>query len=449
MRHFFKFSIWATIFSLSLATQQTFAGYAPLQIPSTWQFTEATPAFKVEDPKQILGKFQVGLKVNVLEPHADTRHWVVEYPRIGASNIRALIAEPDLSVVHRYAFKQVTPIIDACAILKSQLEAEQPWPDTIDALSNRLFPAGCSKFDGTPEIPTLLVALSPEKDAMLWGMQALQASVDYRSPSKPTIVIELWNKGDAHHSSICGQAAYVQLKEHFIQLEKAFHTYQGPDARNKGVYSNITAVGNDTLNFFLPNDLKISLRYVTGEYLIIEISPFSASVRQSPAYNPHTFAADIAKRVKTNQDGYRYLSGIPMVTQGSKGYCAAATLARILKYYGYPVDMHSMADLANTEGRTGTHYENVTSSIRRVCNSTPFKIKQIKQVRRKQILAKIEQGIPIYWLIPGHACLIIGVHPEGGIVYSDSWGPGHEFKTMDWVEFINTNQEMWVLEPDC
>ena len=84
------------------------------------------PAYKIQDHKQILGKFKVGLQVNVLEPHADTRHWVVEYPRIGAPNIRALIAEPDLSVVHRYAFKQVTPIIDACAILKSQLEAEQP-----------------------------------------------------------------------------------------------------------------------------------------------------------------------------------------------------------------------------------------------------------------------------------------------------------------------------------
>lgn len=69
-------------------------------------------------------------------------------------------------------------------------------------------------------------------------------------------------------------------------------------------------------------------------------------------------------------------------------------------------------------------------------------------VRREEVLAVIQKGIPIYWLIPGHARLLIGVHPGGGVVYTDSWGPGHEFKTMTWTDFRNLNREMWILAPD-
>jgi hypothetical protein len=45
-----------------------------------------------------------------------------------------------------------------------------------------------------------------------------------------------------------------------------------------------------------------------------------------------------------------------MIDQGKKGYCAAATLARVLQHYGYVVDQHALAELAETEGQASEGY---------------------------------------------------------------------------------------------
>jgi len=421
--------------------------YAPLQLPNAWTFTIPTPAYNPQAPTEKLGDFQPGIRVAVIGPAADRRHWLVEYERIGFSNIHALIPIPDLSKVDPYAFASVQPFIDAFPILRKQLESDRPWPAQIQALATRLFTQGARVFDGNSKQPTLFVANDATKDAVVWGMAPLKAAIDFHHPEHPKIVIELWNKADASQSAIGSQPARTLIEDRLAQLEKAFVTYQGQNARN-GDSSGITAVGNDAQHYFLPNNIKISVRYRSNEYLIIAISPFTQS-SQTPTdtYDPETFAQTLRARVRTHPDGYAYISGLPMITQGDKGYCAAATLARILKFYGYPVDMHAMADLAETEGQTGTRYAAVIASIRRVCSSTPFKIKQLKNVRRADVLATIETGVPIYWLVPGHARLIIGVHPQGGIVYSDSWGPGHAFKTMSWGQFKMLNREMWILQP--
>ena len=53
-------------------------------------------------------------------------------------------------------------------------------------------------------------------------------------------------------------------------------------------------------------------------------------------------------------DGHCYIDAIPMIDQGEKGYCAAATLARILQYYGYPISMHAIGELAQTTAEGAT-----------------------------------------------------------------------------------------------
>lgn len=86
--------------------------------------------------------------------------------------------------------------------------------------------------------------------------------------------------------------------------------------------------------------------------------------------------------------------------------------------------------------------------MRRICNSTPFRLDEIDKARPEAIREAIDAGIPIIWFVPGHARLLIGLHPENNeIVYSDSWGIEHQYKTASWDYFINYNQEMWILEP--
>ena len=104
-----------------------------------------------------------------------------------------------------------------------------------------------------------------------------------------------------------------------------------------------------------------------------------------------------------------------MIDQGKKGYCAAATLARVLQYYGYVVDQHALAELAETEGQASEctrryAQENIIRAMQRVCNGTPFKLKSIRKPQPHALLEVIEQGLPIIWFIPGHARLLTGIH---------------------------------------
>lgn len=58
---------------------------------------------------------------------------------------------------------------------------------------------------------------------------------------------------------------------------------------------------------------------------------------------------DFKAGVKREENGDVYISGVPMVDQGDKGYCATATVERCLKYYGIEnVDMHKIAELCGT-----------------------------------------------------------------------------------------------------
>jgi len=52
------------------------------------------------------------------------------------------------------------------------------------------------------------------------------------------------------------------------------------------------------------------------------------------------------------------------------------------------------------------------------------------------------------WFVPGHARLLIGIHPENNeVVFSDTWGPEYAYQVGTWEYFHNMNQEMWVFLP--
>ena len=60
----------------------------------------------------------------------------------------------------------------------------------------------------------------------------------------------------------------------------------------------------------------------------------------------------------------------------------------------------------------------------------------------------IDKGVPLVWMIPGHIRILIGYNEAPGeIVYSDSWGKGHEKKTMSLAEAFMMTQALIVVRP--
>lgn len=434
------------------------AQYRPVELPASWEFKQLTPAYAPEDPLKKLGDFQPGIRVEVLEADADSGQWRVKYKRYGSPDIVSLIAPPDLSRADPAGFARIEALIDQFPLLKKQLEAADPWPETPTELAEQLFGDAqlCRVTSGTAKRPQILTLEDAAcSQAKFWGMVPLLVNLNYTQPDRPKIVIEVWNKGDAFKSQVDPAHAARLIESQFDAIQQVFRSSR-VDPGLKSVTAGITAVRSREKVSLLPNDLRVSQRYKNGEYLILEIESIDKLEALKPAvYDAAKFEASLASNVKRAKEGHLYITKIPMIDQGEKGYCAAATLARVLQYYGYSVDVHAMADLADTEAqvsmydRGGTLRDDIISSMRRICNSTPFRLNEITHAHPDTIRPIIESGIPILWFVPGHARLLIGIHPENNeIIYSDSWGAEYQYQVASWDYFYNMNQEMWVLQPD-
>jgi hypothetical protein len=208
--------------------------------------------------------------------------------------------------------------------------------------------------------------------------------------------------------------------------------------------------------------------------------------------------------VKDASSGDVYIKDVPMVDQGTKGYCAVASAERVLRYYGLDIDQHEMAQISGASAGGGTSPEEMTKALKSIAGRLKlhlrvheeiedykdfekmvkdynrvakrsskkeipirdgyylsfagcyhnFDAESLSEARAKgsaldkfQALLdeKINEGIPILWSlflgvfpeknIPqptgGHMRLIIGYNKKTGeVIYTDSWGAGHEMKRM-------------------
>lgn len=239
----------------------------------------------------------------------------------------------------------------------------------------------------------------------------------------------------------------------------------------------------------------------TAEFIRLTIAPDKAGLERGSA-DDVVKKAELRGHVRRHENGSVWIEGIPMVDQGQKGYCVPASLSRVFAYYGMDgVDQHALAALCSTEQGTtlpdmekalrsisSTFHMSVTSwewlnrktlakDIQRVAqkkrmppemvtNGMLLEVISAKQavLRKgmKDIKKQIDAGIPIVWavmlgLFPepglpqsagGHMRLIIGYNEEKQVIfYSDSWGGGHELKSMPLAQACAISMALYVLRP--
>ena len=252
------------------------------------------------------------------------------------------------------------------------------------------------------------------------------------------------------------------------------------------------------------------------EYLQVEFEPFNPS--NDPATRPlmradrTTIAAreNLPENVQRKSNGNVYIDNIPMVDQGQKGYCVAAVLERVLRYYNVPVTQYAIAQLCGTSAQRGTSTDAMVKVMENASGKFGIKIRDeydlfgkkraigtLKEIlsdynrlarkKKKQeqkmvlrgrmvyldetiynlepeiyaqvrnndsdfrkfqqtIVRNVNAGIPVIWCVllgimpedklspqskGGHMRLIIGYNEKNQeILYTDSWGMGHELKSM-------------------
>lgn len=189
--------------------------------------------------------------------------------------------------------------------------------------------------------------------------------------------------------------------------------------------------------------------------------------------------SDLPKFVRKEANGDVYISGIPMVDQGDKGYCVVASCQRLFGYLHIPCDQHEIAEIAGSDAGRGTSIGAFAVALDKIDNKfkvrfkpllikSPNSVSQDRNARPDHFLAMVQEnvdkGIPLLWslqlgLYPevpslamqtsgGHMRLIIGYNmAQEELLFSDSWGAGHELKRMKMTGALNATYGVFLLEP--
>ena len=218
------------------------------------------------------------------------------------------------------------------------------------------------------------------------------------------------------------------------------------------------------------NDHSFILSLVKGEYVSINIVPVAKADREgrSKTINDAAVKERIQHAIAKDENGDVYLTDIPMVDQGPKGYCVPATFERAMRFMGLEADMYLLAMLGKTKAGGGTSVRSIVTEIQSLVRRKGARVKEeeVKKLSVRYVKSKIDKGIPILWTMSSgehysaptnantklrkegdraahlvwlaeqeeayskkkkpetnHVCMIIGYNEETNeLAVSDSWG---------------------------
>lgn len=378
-------------------------------------------------------------------------------------------------------------------------------------------------------------AMSTERDSLSFGsFSVYEARVFWKDNKMSRVEVSLYNKGDAI-DSLSQKSFEVLIKNATSLLNAKFgNGVSLPQERPSNHmlvkakrWSSSLVLAQLQWAFTKPHRDRGSYIPFSSEYLRITLIPASGfAAADNAALSGKSILVKakgksaLRKNIVRDAKGDVYISGIQMVDQGNKGYCAASTGERVLRYYGLLVDQHQVAQLAETSAQSGTSFEGLAEAIQKIGRSfsldqdvlirssgggdfsksdTAEDLKVYNKIAKRMGMATIDwhdhatlvgvntlsidinsiwsamdpnvllearksqrarfeafsrditkfidSGIPLMWsclvgLYPevpdlgimgvfGHMRLIIGYNKRTKeILYSDSWGAGHELKRM-------------------
>lgn len=221
------------------------------------------------------------------------------------------------------------------------------------------------------------------------------------------------------------------------------------------------------------------------EFLRVKLAPpqnrdWSMGVTAVGSTSSTVTKASLAKKVRRTAEGAVYIEGIPMVDQGDKGYCVVASCQRLFEFYQIPCDQHQLAQLVGTTADGGTSSRLMEAGLNKIDSSFKTRFRALispgmsprdrqrldEQRFFKMVQSSIDEGIPLLWTLQlgraiedpplpgsgqvsgGHMRLIIGYDEKAQqVLFSDSWGAGHELKRMSLPGAFASTDGLYTLTP--
>jgi hypothetical protein len=365
------------------------------------------------------------------------------------------------------------------------------------------------------------------KNVTLFGQRVYEVDAGFQGDKLNDLTVSVYNRGDAGDLGRDQMNALVlHCRDEFTTLTKVPFVYQGQDASDAVkayAFEWQTPLSKFRLEYSFTKEVKTRNIPFRAEFVRLHLTPAEkpqSFLAQALASASPQAAFDGPSHVKKDPSGDVRLATVPMVDQGSKGYCVVATAERVMRYYGIPVDEHELAEMANTSSTQGTSNDAMFDSLKKLSQRLRVKIRPIERMDVRELLAliseynrrarrahdpeipdqgpvlemqaiyaamkpdvlkdarthnkadvdrfqqmvqdHIDQGIPVLWsvmlgVVPeekapkgigGHMRLIIGYNADTNeILYSDSWGPGHELKRMPADNAWTMTMAMDTIEP--
>jgi len=224
------------------------------------------------------------------------------------------------------------------------------------------------------------------------------------------------------------------------------------------------------------NGQSMLLSAVDGEYVTLQLVPleFADAGGRTAMMKGDLLRKRLKASLVKSDNGDVYVTQIPMVDQGPKGYCVPATFERALRTMGIDADMYMLAMLGGTAAGGGTSVEHLLANVRSLVFAKGRRTKDepMKELRIREVKRYIDDGVPVMWTMHavdeyakaanegtstrshvsdwksyaadiltkaneiaklpkpdknGHCCMIIGYNEKTEeFAVSDSWGPSFE-----------------------
>lgn len=222
------------------------------------------------------------------------------------------------------------------------------------------------------------------------GLGEMLVSFDDKDPEgcAQRVDISLWNKGD--NQPISREKFEQILKQAAEQIGKTTAVNaQDFTPKRSDTAVKISATAWKHANFWVlleSSHSGASSKNFEAEFIRLKIVPAGKDFHASQKVSRN----DIRANVKADGSGFM-VQNIPMVDQGQKGYCVVATVARVMGYYGLPVDQHEIAQIANSKAGGGTTMEEMKEGLKRVCGRLGIRMREIEMLEFKDYERLIRQ----------------------------------------------------------
>lgn len=326
-----------------------------------------------------------------------------------------------------------------------------------------------------------------EQEILLFNdtVKAEEALLDFKNGRASMLNVSILNRGDS------GEVSAQVFQSCYKAAGRALGTMMGTSPKPfRPAARGVTAVeGWMWTSAHSIATLEYNAEAMKGkvEFLRFRLAPLSerntilqiAAVGQSSGAKSRSSLQASVQR--DSASGEVVITGVPMVDQGQKGYCVAASAQRVFNYMGIAGDQHELAQVMGTTASGGTSLSEMYDALSRLDSrygarfravkaNRPFTRMTVKDFERYQkpdfmkvVKEYIDEGKPLLWALDlgrapadpglpqqggGHMRLIIGYNEKNQeILFTDSWGAGHEKKSMTVRAADVCTDALFVMEP--